>query len=268
MKQYQNICFWTGIKSTDPFLKDRHDSYEWMEYSRNTWEYWCKKNGVIFIPYETPSNSDTKLHRPNWQRWIDMFDIIEQHNIKNPRILSTDASIMVKWDCPNLFDIGGDDFCALRSVENLKWVYESATGYAQVFPEVDFIFKDYFNSGFVMLNFNHKFILDELKDYYNRNQKLIVDLQEHRIKRGTDQPVLNYIVQKNNVPVTYLPLTYGINHLYRWEVLINNWQLNTNTMPHFINYFNVWIFSGFSDRGKTRNQLMSQTWNLVKGNYV
>ena len=45
-----------------------------------------------------------------------------------------------------------------------------------------------------------------------------------------------------------------------------NLQLNEDRTPYFIKYGQLWKFSGF-DR-KQRNELMSQTWNIVKEKYA
>ena len=31
----------------------KYGGWEWMDISRKTWEYWCKKNDVLFVPFET-----------------------------------------------------------------------------------------------------------------------------------------------------------------------------------------------------------------------
>ena len=259
----KRLLFWTGIKSTDDFLVNRHSTYEWMDYSRKTWEYWCNKHDIDFYAYETPSESDTLKHRPNWQRWFDMIKFFDEYD----QILSTDASIMVKWDTPNLFEQTDNKLCVLPSRENFKWVYESATGYEPMFPTIEFDYKRYFNSGFMLLNKSHKPLLEKLRDFYWENVNEINRYQTELVKRGTDQPVFNFIVQDSDIDVKMLPIKFGINHLYRWDVLRNNWQLNEDPTPFFIKYFYVWIFSGFSDRGETRTNLMKQTWDLVKNNY-
>ena len=69
----------------------------------------------------------------------------------------------------------------------------------------------------------------------------------------------------NNITIDLLPMEYRVSHLHRKDLLSHNWQLKEDQTPFFVKYANVWVFSGF-DKNQ-RNQLMEQTWNLVKGNY-
>jgi hypothetical protein len=267
------IILWTGVKSPDPKVKEKwnYSNYEWMDYSRKTWEYYANRVGATFIPYETPSDSNTLKVKINWQRWLDLEKTLPKDW---DQVLSTDASIMVKWDTPDMFELFGDDFMAVRGTENMKWTYESVMGYKDIFPKIDFMVNDYFASGFIMFSKKHKLFWDQVKKFYYENQDEIIRHEDEIVKRGRDQPVLNYLTRVHAIPIKYFPLAYGVNHLYRREILGHNWQLERIEpqnpewkMPHFIKHFYIWIFSGFSDRGDTRTKLMSQTWNVFKNNY-
>jgi hypothetical protein len=85
------------------------------------------------------------------------------------------------------------------------------------------------------------------------------------LRRGTDQTPLNYVVSINKVDVNFLPLSYRVSHLPRKDLLSYNWQLEEDKTPFFIKYGNIWGFSGFDKR--QRNELIKQTWDLVKNNY-
>ncbi len=45
----KNVIFWTGIKNTAPNMIEKYGGYEWMDISKKSWEYWCKKNDCIFL---------------------------------------------------------------------------------------------------------------------------------------------------------------------------------------------------------------------------
>ena len=45
----------------------------------------------------------------------------------------------------------------------------------------------------------------------------------------------------------------------------HNWQLNEDKTPFFIKYGYNWIFNGIPK--DQRNNVMRQTWDLVKHNY-
>ena len=178
-----------------------------------------------------------------------------------------DASVMIKWDAPNFFDIGKDKMCGIRANENWKWTFTSANGYADMFPDVEFIHKDYFASGMVVMRKKHEGMIREFGQFYLDNHDMIIEKEDVTIKHGRDQPVLNYFVQKYDVPFHHWNINVAVTHLYRRQILNCNWQLNEDATPFFIKYFNAWSFSGFPDRGDTRTKLMSQTWDLIKHNY-
>ena len=52
----KNVIFWVGVKNQH--YSEKYGGWEWMDISRKTWEYWCKKNDVIFFPFEKPINED------------------------------------------------------------------------------------------------------------------------------------------------------------------------------------------------------------------
>ena len=261
----KNIVFWIGVIPDDPWVTERYKygDFSWMEYSKRTWEYWCEKNDVEFVHYHTPSRSDYKQYKINWQRWFDVFDYIPDDY---DSVLLVDASIMVKWDAPNYFDTGDGEWCALRADENWGWTHKSARGYRDMFPDVDFNHNDYFSSGFTLFRKKHEPIIKKMTEFFMLNHDEIIRREDVTVKRGRDQPVLNYLVQEAGIPVHFWDKTMGVSHLYRRELLAGNWQLDDPT-PFFIRYFNAWIFSGFPDRGDTRTKLMSQTWDIVKSHY-
>ena len=92
-------------------------------------------------------------------------------------------------------------------------------------------------------------------------------LQNDKVKRGTDQPVYNYLLQTQNINVNYdLPDSLFLTHLHRFDWLGHNWQLGNDQTPFFIKYGYIWFYSGFPQRGDRYN-LMKQTWDFVKENY-
>ena len=173
---------------------------------------------------------------------------------------------MVKWDAPNFFDESEGKLCGILGNENMKWVYESINGYKNLFNGFEFDYTKHFLAGFVLFNKNHKPMFDDLKKFYFDNHESILNHEDKLVKRGRDQPVLNYFIQINKIDTKVFPISHGVNHLWRRNLLTGNSYTNDKT-PFFIKYLNVWIFSGFSDRGVTRTQLMKQTWDLIKQNY-
>ncbi len=263
----KNVIFWCGVKSQDPYLQKKHGGFKYLDISRKSWEYWCKTNNCIFVPYENPSMADTNKYRANWQRWFDVFDELDRKNIHFDQIASVDGSSIIKWNAPNFFNLTQREFTCWRSLENLRWVYESATGYKQFFNDFQFDLTQYFNSGFVVFNEKHKFLFQALKTLYYENFNDLMRLQHKVVKRGTDQPILNYLVQMHNIKTNMtLPTAFFLVHLQRFDWFSHNWQLQKDSTPFFIKYGYIWFFSGFSQRGE-RYKLMTQTWDIIKDNY-
>ena len=116
-----NVIFWTGVKN--PIHNEKYGNFEWFEYSKNTWKYWCEKNNVMFFEYTTPSQPDLIKHRVTWQRWFDVFDQLEAAGINYDKVFMVDATAMIKWDAPNIFDLCIDDrMVGWRDADNLKCV--------------------------------------------------------------------------------------------------------------------------------------------------
>jgi len=263
----KNIVFWPGVKSESALLQNKHGNFEYLEYSKKTWQHFCKKYDHIFIEYTTPSISDTEKHRVNWQRWFDLFDEIESRNIDYDKILMVDGSTMIRWDAPDfLSDVPDNKLVAFRSLENLSWVNESINGYKEFFNGYELDPKKYINSGFQIFGSWFKPFLIDLKQFYFDHYDELMSIQTN-VGKGTDQPVLNYLFNIKNIPTAfdYLPNSYFQMHLHRFNWFYYNWQLKENTTPYFLKYGLIWVFSGF-DRTQ-RNSLMKQTWDLIKNRY-
>jgi len=261
----KNVIFWIGVKSTAERMVSRHGTFEYFQYSRNTWEEWCEKNDVVFFPYEKSTHDDIDKHAVTWQRWFDVFDQLQAANIDYDQIALVDGSSMIRLDTPNFFeDSEGHTLSAWRSLENLRWVHEGVTGYKPLFDNFEFDLKKYVSCGFQIFNEDHRPFLDTLKEYYFSNYDEIMKYQHGSVKRGTDQPVYNYMLQMENVKVnTDMMPSLFLNHLQRFDWLGHNWQTGDKT-PHFLKHAYIFFFSGFPAR-TVRTQLMQQTWEFMKG---
>ena len=260
----KNVIFWVGVKNQT--YSEKYGGWEWMDISRKTWEYWCKKHDVIFFPMERPINDDLVNYRINWQKSIYCFDLLDEAGIDYDQIFLVDASCMARWDMPNVFELTDHKFTAWRETDNLNWVYDSVKGYEDFFSyKLDI--QKYFSSGVIIFNKSHKDIFLEFKDLYLSNTKEFVELQDKVVRKGTEQTPLNYWVQKNGVELNLdLPFTYKLTHIHRKEMFGYNWQLEEDKTPYFIKYGYNWVFNGIPKNQRT--EVMKNLWNLVKHNYV
>ena len=260
----KNVVWWTAIVNDE--LKNKYGDYNYFDISRKTWEYWCKKNDVIFIAFTNPVEQDLFEFRPNWQKALFVFDELDRLGIEYDQISLMDSSTMIKWDAPNFFELTDRKFTAWRDMDNLKWIYDSIQGYKKFFNDYSLDITKYFSSGLLVFNENHKELFNSFKDFYYKNKETLIEMQDKTVKKGTEQTPLNYWVQMHNVDVNMdLPVAYKLTHLHRRQMLQHNWQLNEDSIPFFIKYGYIWVFNGIPKDHRT--SIMNQTWDLVKHNY-
>ena len=261
----KNVVWWPAVKNKEH--SDKYGNFGYFEYSRKTWEYWCKKNDVIFVPFEEPVENNLQDYRINWQKAIFVFDELKRRKIEYDQIALIDSTVMVKWDCPNFFELTDRKFTVTRDIDNMRWVYESIQGYKEFFDDFELDTSKYFRSGFMVFNESHEDIFQGLKQLYIDNKEVFMKLQDEVVRKGNDQTPINYWVQKNNVELNILPhVLWMCSHPHRKEMLSHNWQLNEDTTPFFIKYANNWMFNGIPKDQRT--ELMKKTWNLVKHYYT
>lgn len=262
----KDVVFWVGVRSKSDLLQDKHGGFKYMDISKATWEYWCEKNDVTFYEYDECTNEDSQTHRPNWQRWFDLFDCLERDGIDYNRIALVDASSMVRWDCPNFFNEFDGRPIAFRALENLNWIYHSVNGYQDMFPDVKFDISNYFSSGFQIFDESFKPFLTKLTKFYWNNVDDVLKHQHQTVKKGTDQPVFNWLIQQEGIEMNLdVSTEFMLTHLQRFDWFSHNWQTGDKT-PFFISHGFIWFFSGMSNKGQ-RGDLMSQTWKMIEGNY-
>jgi hypothetical protein len=258
-----NVVFWTGIKS---HLSRKYGGFDWMDHSKQSWQYWCDKNDVEFVAFEEPY-TDINIHRANWQKAIHCWDIMDERGIDADKIFLVDASSMVKWDAPNIFDEVDDRFVGWPDLDNLKWVYDSIEGYKPFF-DFDLDNSKYINSGVIIFNKTHRDFFESFKEFYYNNSKALIDLQDNIVRKGTEQTPFNYWLQMQGIELNLdMPVTWKLTHLHRKEMLSYNWQLNggVDKTPFFIKHGHLWFSTGFEKM--QRNNFMTQVWNMIKHNY-
>ena len=263
MNHIKNVVVIPIIVPKDKDL-DKFGGWRWMGYSKQAWQYWCNKHGHELVIYDTPSIKDTSRFRVTVQRWFDIFDFLDERNIKYNQIAMVDASSIPKWDCPDFFELTDNKLTVGIENDNLAWVYEGVQGYKHMFDDYELDINKYFCSSFVIFNKSHRELFMKFKDKYMKNADEFIELQK-TVRRGTCQTPLNYVVQMSDIDVNFLPIPYRLSHLPRKDLLSYNWQLDEDKTPFFIKYGYVWFFSGFDKR--VRNKLMDQTWDIVKDNY-
>ena len=259
----KNVVWWIGVKNEK--FAEKYGGWEWVDISRKTWEYWCKKNDVLFVPFEKPIEEDLTRFRINWQKAIFVFDEMERRNIDYDQICQIDCTHMIKWDAPNFFEMTNHKLTAVRDTDNLRWIYDSIVGYEKFF-DYKLDKTKYVSSSPMIFNEKHKEVFKSFKKLYYDNVDEFVELQDKTVHKGTEQTPLNYWLQKNNVEMNLtLPFSFKLTHMHRKELFVHNWQLEDDKTPFFIKYGYNWVFTGIPKH--LRTDFMSKTWNVVKHNY-
>ena len=260
----QNVVFWTGIKNES--LSNKYGGFEWMDYSKQSWKYWCNKHDVKLVTFEEPY-SNISIHRANWQKAVHCWDILDEQNIKANNVFLVDASSMIHWNAPNIFDQIDERMVAWNDLDNLRWVYDSIEGYKPFFNfELDN--SKYVNSGVIIFNQRHRKFFESFKELYYHNYEAFIEMQDKIVKKGTEQTPFNYWLQKSKIELNLdMPVTWKLTHLHRKQMLGHNWQLNEgrDKTPFFVKHGYLWFFTGFEKMQRTR--LMTEVWNTIKHNY-
>tara|TARA_R110000796_G_scaffold123761_4_gene238205 strand:- start:24487 stop:25854 length:1368 start_codon:yes stop_codon:yes gene_type:complete len=260
----KNVLWWPAM--VNPNHKDKYGDFDYFQYSRESLEYWCKKNDVIFVPFTEPVESDLAKFRPQWQKCLFVFEELDRMGIQYDQIWLLDSSAIIRWDCPNVFEIANGKFTASRDLDNMRWVYDSVQGYKEFFNGFELDTTKYINSGNMIFNESHRELFQKLKKMYYENLDEIVDLQDNKVRKGNDQTPFNYLLQMNNIDLKLLPFNYNATHLQRKELFSHNWQLNEDKIPHFIKYCYLWRFNGIPK--DQRSNLMKQVWGMIHKNYT
>lgn len=260
----KNVVFWVGVKNET--YSEKYGGWEWLDISKKTWKFWCKKNDVLFVPFEKPIESDLNQFRINWQKALFVFDELDRQKIEYDQIYLVDGMNMVKWDTPNIFKLTDRKFVGWRDVDNMRWTNDSIEGYKDFFGGFELDKTKYVSSGLIIFNESHRKIFTSFKQLYYDNKETFCELQDKIVKKGTEQTPLNYWLQINDVEIkTDLPVSFKLTHLHRKEMFGYNWQLNEDITPYFIKYGYIWNFSGFEKSQRTK--IMSDVWNVVKHHY-
>jgi len=261
----KNVVWWPAVVNKEH--NDKYGGYNYFQYSRKTWEYWCKRNNCEFIAFTEPIESDLKRYRINWQKILFVFDELEKRNVDYDQICLVDSSFMIRWNTPNFFEMTDRKFTACRDMDNMRWIYDSIQGYKKIFGGFELDQSKYINSGFMVFNGRHKQLINSFKDFYIKNIDEFINLQDSTVKKGNEQTPMNYWLQTNNIDLNLnLPLPYKLTHLQRKELFSYNWQLDEDKTPFFIKYGYNYSFNGIPKDQRT--DIMKQTWNMIKGRYV
>lgn len=207
-----NVVFITAIESV--LSASRSQAYK---YSIESWKRWCVANGAVLRVLDEPLY-DPEFMKPNYFRYF-CHKLLEGEEYD--QICLVDADTIAHPNCPNFFNLTQGSFTAVREDGDMDWVIRSIENYKHEFPtffKKTFEIWDYFNSGFIVINKSHEALFDELTQFYLNNREKVQHYQK-TYGTGTDQPLLNLIVQDEGIKVNFLPYQFNMTALQSKNIL-------------------------------------------------
>lgn len=208
----KNIVFIVNLPETKK--PGRNNPYQ---YSVASWKTWCNKNDCELYVLQERIYPEEQMNA-NWHK-LFVFQLLNASNIEYDQILIADADTMIHPDAPNIFEQTDNKFCAVHNFGSYDWVCRSIENYKKhLFPDVDVNLFEYFNSGMMIVNKKHNKFFEKIIEYYLDNSEKIIILQ-NKYQVGTDQPVLNFFVQKENIEYKQLDYKWNMQDMRRFEIL-------------------------------------------------
>lgn len=194
--------------------RSKTQGYEW---SIKSWDRWAAKNNCELFVLDQPIY-EVDIMKPQWHK-LFVFDLLENDNVAYDQIAFVDSDTIVHPNCPNFFELSENKFCGVTAVGSMDWVCRSIENYSHhLFDNFMFPYWRYINSGFMVMNKKHKKLFKNILKFYFDNKDKIISMQ-NQLGVGTDQPVINFFLNKNKVDIKLLPYEYNMQDMMRLELL-------------------------------------------------
>lgn len=201
----------TAIK--DKTRLERSESYH---YCIDSWQTWCAKNNCELLILDQPIFDPLEM-KVNYCRYY-CFDLLDD---LTGQICLVDADTIIHPNCPNFFELTENRFCAVHNDGDYDWIIRSIENYQFNFQNEfkrEFDIWKYINSGFLVFNKNHKEIIEKVYEFYWKFREKVVYCQRE-YGTGTDQPILNLLLNEQEIDVKLLPYQFNMQDLPRKNIL-------------------------------------------------
>ena len=230
---------------------DRNKSYH---YSVQSWKAWCDKNECELLVWEDLL-FPVDYMKITWQRYY-LFDFLEENSIEYNQILMVDADTIVHPDCPNFFDESENKYCGVMNDGCYEWTGRSIREFGdKLFDGHKIMPQRYINGGFQIINKEHRWFFDEMKKYYESDAENIRKVISE-VQAGTDQTILNFMLDKHNVDMKILPNCYNLQDIWRKNLIVLD-EEQQHWMEDKLYYLDAgWVyhFNAIPPNPKNRNQ--------------
>ena len=194
---------------------NRHQGYE---YGIKSWKSWCKKHDCeLYIMDELLLSESEMLI--TWQRW-QVLNILEHNEVDYDQVLIVDADSIVHPDCPNFFEMTNHKFTSVLTDGDYEWVNRAINGYSKLFFNKEFCIPTYefFMTGFVIINKEHKKFFDNVFNFYYEHKDEIIKSYD-RLLTGSDISLMNCLRAEFGVELNLLSREFGLMDLVRKNLL-------------------------------------------------
>ena len=193
-------------------------------YSVKSWQTWCDKHDVKLVEWTEPIMDHNNFPIIYQREWV--FDILEHNDIDYNQVLIIDADTIVHPDCPNFFERTNHKYTAVVNNGCFEWVTRSINAWGH------FMFTDmekpkvweYFNTGFIIANKEHKPFFKTIQEFYLENVERLFEIRNNEKYDGlpipgVGQTCVNFLVKQHDIKMTYLPERFNLTDLFRKNML-------------------------------------------------
>lgn len=226
-----NVIFMVNLPETKK--PGRTTAYQ---YAEKSWKRYANRIGAeLFVLRDRIYPED--YMNANWHK-VMVFMLLQHSGIPYDKVLIVDSDTIAHPNAPDIFaGKGMGKFYAAHNDGSYDWMLRSMENYSyHMFDGFRFPFTQYFNSGVMLVSVGLEKFFEEVHQFYQQNSDRIKWMQE-TYGVGTDQPVLNFMVQ-SKIPDRFelLPYEWNMQELPRREVL--------NLYLTFVHYGWVYHFNG------------------------
>lgn len=129
--------------------------------------------------------SESERSSPHWEKF-QLYDLLSKYD----RIIYLDTDLIVRGDCPNLFEVVPEDSLGLFNeapfVEDRKWsLWQTAEAYGQTISKWD---GNYFNTGVMVVSRRHKHLFrkpeKEIFNFYEQSYlNMVIAIEKPKIHK-------------------------------------------------------------------------------------
>jgi len=241
----KNIVFIPAYNGFDSELDD----------AISTWKWYCERWDIQLIIANEPKEYDFEPWGNGcFEPWYDTRLV----DLEYDKLLLVDADTMIRWDSPNIFEIGKDyEMCVVADAGGSNTGQYHLNQWVELNPTIKTPAEKYFNTGFVFLT----------KEKYLQIKEQIPEYHQYWASFYSKGPTGPNACEQTPVNIIAYDLFPNEIHHLGWEW--NNMVMSKYDDGSFINDSYIWHFTGSRMGGHTnKKNIIKQIWEYVKEYYI